>query len=112
MGPQISVPGERLELSRGCPHQILSLRESINHNMRQHLAIRISMTYGRRLRAVGVPLETRKVLFGHKDGDITTHYSAPELRELIDAVERLAEKNARKCPNFTLLHVREKGVST
>jgi len=25
-----------------------------------------------------VPLETRKVLLGHKSGDITSHYSAPE----------------------------------
>ena len=69
-------------------------------------------TFGRRLRAVGVPLETRKVLLGHKNGDITTHYSAPEIRELIDAVERLADENARKRPNFTLLHVREKSAST
>ncbi|HYQ71009.1 MAG TPA: site-specific integrase [Gammaproteobacteria bacterium] len=33
-------------------------------------------TFGRRLRAAGVPLETRKVLLGHRNGDITTHYSA------------------------------------
>jgi integrase len=46
-------------------------------------------TYGRRLRAAGVPLETRRVLLGHKNGDITTHYSAPELQELIDAAERV-----------------------
>lgn len=35
-------------------------------------------TFGRRLRAAGVPMETRKVLLGHRNGDITTHYSAPE----------------------------------
>ncbi len=51
------------------------------------------------------------MLLGHKDGDITTPYSAPEVKELIDAVERLAEGNARKRPNFTLLHVRAKGAS-
>jgi len=51
------------------------------------------------------------MLLGHKDGDITTPYSAPEVKELIDAVERLAEGNARKRPNFTVLHVREKGAS-
>ena len=39
-------------------------------------------TFGRRLRAAGVSLETRKVLLGHRNGDITTHYSAPELRWL------------------------------
>jgi len=27
-------------------------------------------TYGRRLRAAGVPLKTRRVLLGHKNGDI------------------------------------------
>lgn len=46
-------------------------------------------TFGRRLRSVGVPLETRKVLLHHKSGDITTHYSTVELKELIDAVEKL-----------------------
>jgi integrase len=46
-------------------------------------------TYGRRLRAAGVPVETRKVLLGHKNGDITTHYSAPELEELIGAAEKV-----------------------
>ncbi len=40
-------------------------------------------TFGRRLRAAGVPLETRKVLLGHRNGDITSHYSAPELAELL-----------------------------
>jgi len=46
-------------------------------------------TFGRRLRAAGVPLETRKVLLHHKSGDITTHYSGAELKELIDSVEKL-----------------------
>jgi hypothetical protein len=33
----------------------------------------------RSLRTAGMPLETLKILLGHKDGDITTHHSAPEL---------------------------------
>ncbi len=45
--------------------------------------------------AVSVLLETRQVLQGHEDGDITTHYSAPEIMELIDPVERLVEGNVR-----------------
>ena len=57
-------------------------------------------TFGRRLRAVGVPLETRKVLLGHKSGDITTHYSAPEIAELLEAANRVAETRVR-----TLLRV-------
>ena len=60
-------------------------------------------TYGRRLRAAGVPLETRKVLLGHKNGDITTHYSAPELQELFDAAERVCGQNFGKTSAMILL---------
>jgi integrase len=49
-------------------------------------------TFGRRLRAAGVNLETRRVLLGHKNGDITTHYSAPEPRELLEATERVCQR--------------------
>ena len=59
-------------------------------------------TFGRRLRAAGVALETRRVLLGHKDGgDITTHYSAAEIGELIDAVNRIDA--SRATPSITLL---------
>lgn len=43
-------------------------------------------TFGRRLRAAGVSQETRQALLGHKNGNITTHYSAAELLELHQAV--------------------------
>ncbi len=46
-------------------------------------------------------LETRKVLLGHKTGDITTHYSAAELAELIGAVNRIDRSLAT--PAMTLL---------
>lgn len=49
-------------------------------------------TFGRRLRAAGVPLETRKVLLHHRDGDITAHYSPAELEELIHAAERVVSQ--------------------
>jgi integrase len=56
-------------------------------------------TFGRRLRAADVPLETRKVLLGHRNGDITTHYSAPELEELLAAVNKVCEeKSGRPFP--------------
>jgi integrase len=61
-------------------------------------------TFGRRLRAVGVPLETRKVLLHHTNGDITTHYSGAELEELINAVGLIAGEKSRKCPAITLIH--------
>lgn len=46
-------------------------------------------TFGRRLRAAGVSLEDRKALLGHKDREITTHYSAPEIGCLIVAANRI-----------------------
>jgi hypothetical protein len=58
-------------------------------------------TFGRRLRAAGVSDETRKVLLGHKNGDITTHYSAAELAELIAAVNKIDASLAT--PAITLL---------
>ena len=61
-------------------------------------------TFGRRLRAAGVRLETRKVLLGHKNGDITTYYSAPEIAELLDAAERVCE--SRKTPEPRLVEMR------
>jgi integrase len=63
-------------------------------------------TFGRRLRAARVSLETRKVLLGHTNGDITSHYSAPELEELIQAAPQVCETGARKTPAITLLRRR------
>jgi integrase len=48
-------------------------------------------TFGERLKAAGVPLELRQVLLGHRNENITTHYSMPRIRELIDAAERVVE---------------------
>ena len=48
-----------------------------------------SFNVGQRLRAAGVPLEDRKALLGHKCGDVTTHYSAPEVAKVIEYVERV-----------------------
>jgi integrase len=53
-------------------------------------------TFGRRLRAAGVPLETRKVLLGHRNGDITSHYSAPELAELLEAANQSLRRKVRQ----------------
>ncbi len=60
-------------------------------------------TLGRRLRAAGVPLETRRVLLGHKNGDVTSHYSVPEIRELIEALERVCVDDVHKTPTLALL---------
>lgn len=72
------------EMGNSCPKGFKSIRV---HDLKH--------TFGRRLRSAGVPLETRRVLLGHTNGDITTHYSAPELRELFDAVERVSDRPAQ-----------------
>jgi integrase len=60
-------------------------------------------TFGRRLRAANVPLETRKVLLGHRNGDITTHYCAPELEELLEAANKVCEERSGKSPALVML---------
>ena len=60
-------------------------------------------TFGRRLRAAGVSYEDRQDLLGHKSGRITTHYSAAELENLIDAANRVCEQKSRKSPALVLL---------
>jgi integrase len=69
-------------------------------NLRVH---DLKHTFGRRLRAVGVQLETRKVLLGHCNGDITSHYSAPEIEELLEAANRVCAVQSRKSHAMTLL---------
>ncbi|MCP3663225.1 MAG: tyrosine-type recombinase/integrase [Gammaproteobacteria bacterium] len=72
-------------------------------NLRVH---DLKHTFGRRLRAAGVPLETRKVLLGHRNGDITSHYSAPEIEELLEASNRVCGASSRKNPALTILKIK------
>lgn len=58
------------------------------HNLRH--------TFARRLRVMGVSRETRAILLGHTSGNITTDYSAPEIQELIDAVDKLGQSEAKE----------------
>ncbi len=70
----------------------------------QHVRVHdLKHTFGRRLRAAGVSNETRKVLLGHRNGDITTHYSAPELEELIRAAELVCRDESGKSPALVIL---------
>lgn len=62
----------------------------------------LKMTFGRRLRAADVSFEDRQVLLGHKNGSVTTHYSAVELHRLIDAANRVAN-TGRSVPTLTIL---------
>lgn len=59
-------------------------------------------TFGRRLRASAVSFEDRQDLLGHRSGRITTHYSAAELSRLIEAADRVAEKNGAR-PEIVVL---------
>jgi integrase len=60
-------------------------------------------TFGRRLRSVGVSFEDRQDLLGHKSSRMTTHYSAPELINLIDAAERVCAHNRSKLGTMVIL---------
>ena len=53
-------------------------------------------------------LETRKVLLGHRNGDITTHYSAPELEELLEAANRVCGEKFGKTPALVVLKPQRK----
>ncbi|AWM61947.1 integrase [Pseudomonas songnenensis] len=39
--------------------------------------------------------EDRKVLLGHKNGSITSHYSAAELGKLIDGANKISATDSR-----------------
>jgi integrase len=69
-------------------------------------------TFGRRLRAAGVPLETRKMLLDHRNGDSTTNYFAPELEELIEAATRVYDSKSGKTPALVELKQKAATAST
>lgn len=58
-------------------------------------------TFGRRLRSVGVSLEDREDLLGHKSTRITTHYSRAELTNLWEAANKICDERER--PKLVLL---------
>lgn len=63
-------------------------------------------SFGRRLRAAGVTEEDRKALLGHKNGSITSHYSAAELDQLIAAANKVSATDNR-APALTILKRRQ-----
>jgi len=65
-------------------------------------------TYGRRLRAAGVSFEDRQDLLGHRSYRVTTHYSAPELAQLIQMSNLVCEQDGRR-PELVVLR-RSSGV--
>lgn len=77
---------------RDCPEGLRTVRV---HDLKH--------TFGRRLRAAGVSFEDRQDLLGHKSGRITTHYSAAELQNLIEAANRVCVQKSRKSPVMVVL---------
>ena len=71
------------------------------HNLRH--------TFGRRLRAAGVPIETRKLLMGHANGDITTHSSAAEPGELLAAAGKVTDRGIAQTPALILIRRHAQG---
>jgi integrase len=65
--------------------------------------IDLKHTFGRRLRAAGVGFEDRQDLLGHKSGRMTTHYSAAELGNLLEAANSVCEMGSRKIPALVIL---------
>ena len=66
-------------------------------------------TFGRRLRAAGVSLEDRQDLLGHKSSRITTHYSPAEIQHLIEAANRVCQRQV-STPTVSALRERAGGV--
>lgn len=69
-------------------------------------------TFGRRLRAAGVSFEDRQDLLGHKSGRITSHYSAAELSNLIEAANKVVGQGSRKSPALVVLKKKAASANT
>lgn len=78
-------------------------RQKVGVNVRVH---DLKHTFGRRLRAAGVSFEDRQDLLGHRSGRITTHYSAAELTNLIEAANAVCGTNPHKSPTLVVLRRR------
>jgi hypothetical protein len=52
-----------------------------------------------------------KVLLGHRNGDITTHYFAPELEELLEAANKVCEEKSGKSLALVMVMLKQKTVS-
>ena len=73
-----------------------------NLGMKQVRVHDLKHTFGRRLRAAGVSFEDRQDLLGHRSGRMTTHYSAAELSQLIEAANSVCERSGNK-PELVVL---------
>lgn len=67
---------------------------------------RPSISQSQTLDFQGVTEEDRKALLAHKNGSITSHYSAAELDPLIDAANKVSVTDSR-APALTILRRRQ-----
>ena len=81
-----------VELGEECPWGFRHLRI---HDLRH--------TFGRRVRAAGWSNEDRKDLLGHKNGDITTHYSRVEIDHLREVVESIIRPISYNSPTLKVV---------
>ena len=65
-------------------------------------------TFGRRLRSARVSHEDRKILLGHTNGEITTHYSEVEIESLIESANAINSPANGQGPTLTILKNRVK----
>jgi integrase len=77
---------------KACPEGFRNIR---GHNLKH--------TFGRRQRTAGVSFEDRQDLLGHRSSRVTTHYSAAELRNLVEAASRVCREHSRKSPESVML---------
>lgn len=68
-----------------------------------HLRVHdLKHTFGRRLRAAGVSHENRQDLLGHRTNQITTHYSAGEISDLLAAANMVC-RSQHSTPTLVVL---------
>ncbi|MBL1319552.1 MAG: site-specific integrase [Methylophaga sp.] len=80
-----------------------SAREQINLPfLRVH---DLKHTFGCRLRAAGVSFEDRQDLLGHKSSRMTTHYSAAELTNMIEAANKVCADENGEMPGLVILRL-------
>ena len=70
------------------------------YNVRVH---DLKHTWGHRLKIAGISFEDRQFLLGHKTKSVTSHYSAPELTQLIECANRVTETDNRQLNALTLI---------
>lgn len=92
-------------------HGVTAINNTAWKNARKKVGLKhvrvhdLKHTFGKRLRAADVDFENRQDLLGHKNGSITTHYSEAEIKNLIEASNRICveDSDSRKIHEAVVL---------